>query len=282
MTFITTCLSPTPHLPHLVSHPPLLPPARLPGVHSLVDHQAIETANDPETLAIDREASRVAQRAAEVLRQSRAACLSAPVGIPTWTGRRGGAGAPERKPMIPSIRAAGDMGRVSGGGMLPSASVNGEAGDKVAGLQSRRFGSVRNPALVSAASLDDSTARAKSTSLPPSGMLGSAALIARMRERQGTGLDHHHQGAIGSPAEGASVTAGSSNKSVHRSSVETATKPNVAGSAATLLLADHPGCGADALMGRLVSFLENSGGQAASNVLVEKFRDEVRSSPRTQ
>ena len=238
-----------------------------------MDHQAIETANDPEILAIDREASRVAQRAAEVLRQSRAACLNAPVGLPTWTGKSGGAGAPERKPMIPSMRATGGMERAAGSGMLSSTSsvklsVDGEGVCKVESLQSRRFGSVRNPALVSAASLDDNTTRATSTSLPPTGMLGSAALIARMKARQGTGLDPR-QGSIGSS------TAGGLDTSIHRSSAKTVPKTSVADSAVPLLLAD-PGFGADALMARLVSFLENSGGQAASNVLVEKFRDEVR------
>ncbi len=41
------------------------------GLHSLMDHSAIESANDPETLAVQHEASRIAQRAAEALRRSR-------------------------------------------------------------------------------------------------------------------------------------------------------------------------------------------------------------------
>eukprot|EP00798_Chlamydomonas_sp_ICE-L_P016205 gene16205-22369_t len=63
-------------------------------LHSLVDHSRIESANDPEVLAIDDEASRVAKRAAEALKRSRQECAAQPVSMPTWTGRRGASGAP--------------------------------------------------------------------------------------------------------------------------------------------------------------------------------------------
>jgi DNA excision repair protein ERCC-6 len=42
------------------------------SLHSLVDHSRVENANDPETLAAEAEAARVAARAAEALRRSRA------------------------------------------------------------------------------------------------------------------------------------------------------------------------------------------------------------------
>ena len=41
------------------------------GIMSAIDHSKIESANDPETRAIDYEASRIARQAAEALRQSR-------------------------------------------------------------------------------------------------------------------------------------------------------------------------------------------------------------------
>jgi DNA excision repair protein ERCC-6 len=50
--------------------------------------------NDPESLAADAEAARVAARAAEALRRSREECMRAPVNAPTWTGRSGATGAP--------------------------------------------------------------------------------------------------------------------------------------------------------------------------------------------
>ena len=42
---------------------------------SAIDHSKIESANDPETRAIDYEASRIARQAAEALRQSRRVSL---------------------------------------------------------------------------------------------------------------------------------------------------------------------------------------------------------------
>ncbi len=42
------------------------------GLRSLVDHSRVEGANDPEALQAEQEAARVAHRAAEALRRSRA------------------------------------------------------------------------------------------------------------------------------------------------------------------------------------------------------------------
>jgi DNA excision repair protein ERCC-6 len=44
------------------------------GVASALDHTRIEAANDPEALQRDAAAARVARRAADALRRSRAAC----------------------------------------------------------------------------------------------------------------------------------------------------------------------------------------------------------------
>ncbi len=42
------------------------------GIRSLVDHARVEDANNPEVLAAEQEAARVASQAVEALRQSRA------------------------------------------------------------------------------------------------------------------------------------------------------------------------------------------------------------------
>ena len=42
------------------------------GVMSALDHSKIEGANDPESLSVDAQAARVAKRAADALRRSRA------------------------------------------------------------------------------------------------------------------------------------------------------------------------------------------------------------------
>lgn len=48
------------------------------GVTSALDHAKIEGANNPEALSVDAQAAKVARRAAEALRQSRAACQVRP------------------------------------------------------------------------------------------------------------------------------------------------------------------------------------------------------------
>lgn len=64
------------------------------GIHSAVNHDAIMSANDDQKLRLEAEASQVAQRAAEALRQSRMLRSRDSIAVPTWTGRSGAAGAP--------------------------------------------------------------------------------------------------------------------------------------------------------------------------------------------
>ncbi|WCJ38302.1 DNA excision repair protein CSB [Euphorbia peplus] len=64
------------------------------GIHSAVDHDAIMDAQDEEKMRLEEQASQVAQRAAEALRQSRLLRSRDNVAIPTWTGKSGVAGAP--------------------------------------------------------------------------------------------------------------------------------------------------------------------------------------------
>ncbi|KAK6120027.1 hypothetical protein DH2020_046228 [Rehmannia glutinosa] len=64
------------------------------GIHSAVNHDAIMNANDEEKVKLEEHASKVAQRAAEALRQSRMLRSRESITVPTWTGRSGAAGAP--------------------------------------------------------------------------------------------------------------------------------------------------------------------------------------------
>lgn len=61
---------------------------------SAVNHDLIMNANDEEKVKLDEQASQVAQRAAEALRQSRMIRSRESVSVPTWTGKSGIAGAP--------------------------------------------------------------------------------------------------------------------------------------------------------------------------------------------
>ncbi|XP_050205828.1 protein CHROMATIN REMODELING 8 [Mercurialis annua] len=64
------------------------------GIHSAVNHDLIMNAHDEEKMRLEEQASQVAQRAAEALRQSRMLRNRDSVSIPTWTGKSGTAGAP--------------------------------------------------------------------------------------------------------------------------------------------------------------------------------------------
>ncbi|XP_029787979.1 DNA excision repair protein ERCC-6 isoform X3 [Suricata suricatta] len=64
------------------------------GVHSVMKHDAIMEGANPDYVLVEAEANRVAQDALKALRLSRQRCLGAVSGVPTWTGHRGGSGAP--------------------------------------------------------------------------------------------------------------------------------------------------------------------------------------------
>ncbi|KAJ3186290.1 hypothetical protein HDU85_007730 [Gaertneriomyces sp. JEL0708] len=69
------------------------------GVHSALKHDIIVDAANPEMLIIEKEASRVANEAISVLRQSRRSIRQREgVHVPTFTGRSGAAGAPVQRP----------------------------------------------------------------------------------------------------------------------------------------------------------------------------------------
>ncbi|PRQ25810.1 putative DNA helicase chromatin remodeling SNF2 family [Rosa chinensis] len=64
------------------------------GIHSAMNHDVIMNAHDEEKMRLEEQASQVAQRAAEALRQSRMLRSRDSVSVPTWTGKSGMAGAP--------------------------------------------------------------------------------------------------------------------------------------------------------------------------------------------
>uniref|UniRef100_A0A251JWN8 Protein CHROMATIN REMODELING 8 n=1 Tax=Manihot esculenta TaxID=3983 RepID=A0A251JWN8_MANES len=64
------------------------------GLHSAVNHDAIMNAHDEEKMRLEEQASQVARKAAEALRQSRMLRSRDSISVPTWTGKSGAAGAP--------------------------------------------------------------------------------------------------------------------------------------------------------------------------------------------
>ncbi|KAL6626552.1 hypothetical protein ACP70R_030278 [Stipagrostis hirtigluma subsp. patula] len=145
------------------------------GIHSAINHDAIMNANDDQKLRLEAEASQVAQRAAEALRQSRMLRSRDSFAVPTWTGRSGAAGAPS------SIR--------------------------------RKFGSTINSQLTSS-SQQSETSSSRGQSLQVGALngkaLSSAELLARIRgTREGAASDAlEHQLNLGSAPNHASSPSG--------------------------------------------------------------------------
>ncbi|XP_047959154.1 protein CHROMATIN REMODELING 8 isoform X1 [Salvia hispanica] len=150
------------------------------GIHSAVNHDAIMNVNDEEKMKLEEEASKVAQRASEALRQSRMLRNRENITVPTWTGKSGAAGAPS------SVR--------------------------------RKFGSTVNSHLVTlrqsevvsnngASKLNRFAAGASSGEA-----LSSGELLARLKRNQEQAVSDglEHQLAIGTPSNGRERSAANS------------------------------------------------------------------------
>ncbi|XP_035695280.1 DNA excision repair protein ERCC-6-like [Branchiostoma floridae] len=88
------------------------------GVHSALQHDKIMMSSNPDYLLVEGEADRVAKEAARALKRTRQQCLGATSGVPTWTGRHGGSGAPpgvKQKPRFGKKRTSAAAG-ASGSG----------------------------------------------------------------------------------------------------------------------------------------------------------------------
>ncbi|XP_077979590.1 DNA excision repair protein ERCC-6-like [Glandiceps talaboti] len=85
------------------------------GVHSALQHDSIMDAAHPDFVLVEGEAERVAKEATSALKQSRRRCRNARIGVPTWTGQSGAAGAPQGliKPRF-GQKVNGKFGAVSG------------------------------------------------------------------------------------------------------------------------------------------------------------------------
>ncbi|WVZ71859.1 hypothetical protein U9M48_020391 [Paspalum notatum var. saurae] len=164
------------------------------GIHSAINHDAIMNANDDQKVRLEAEASQVAQRAAEALRQSRMLRSRDSFAVPTWTGRSGAAGAPS------SIR--------------------------------RKFGSTVNSQLTSSLQPSE-TSSSRSQSLPVGALngkaLSSADLLAKIRgTREGAASDAlEHQLNLGSASNQVSSPSGNGGRASSSSSRNMIVQPEV-------------------------------------------------------
>lgn len=138
-----------------------------------MNHDAIVNAHDEEKVRLEEQASQVAQRAAEALRQSRMLRSHDSVSVPTWTGKSGAAGAPS------SVR--------------------------------QKFGSTVNSQLIKTVEESSSSKTSKSNGFAAGASAGkalsSAELLAKIRGNQeravGAGIEQHF-GMTSSSVDGGS------------------------------------------------------------------------------
>jgi len=207
------------------------------GVRGILDHEKIEKANDADRRIAEREANRVAQRAAEMLRQSRLACQRAPVNQPTWTGRSGVAGAPGVNSNGGGLAVVPLFGRTINPRMKKDVDLEKGVGVVVSEHQQDGSGGGGTVDLTAAINIDNSRrfgvtglAGASHGSAPT-----SSQIIARFKQKQ-------HQSANGEGGGG--------------------------GGGAVMSRAEH-------LAQRVATFLDGNGGSAASNRVVHAFRNEI-------
>lgn len=137
------------------------------GIHSAMNHDAIMNAHDEEKIRLEEQASQVAQRAAEALRQSRMLRSRESVSVPTWTGKAGAAGAPS------SLH--------------------------------RKFGSTLNSQLTNNSKpMEESSSNGIAAGASAGKALSSAELLARIRNTQERAVGDviEHQFSVGSSSSG--------------------------------------------------------------------------------
>lgn len=152
------------------------------GVHAAIDHDKIESAHDPSHRVAEKEAAKIAKRAADALRQSRLQLQQVPVNQPTWTGRSGAAGA-SGGGGAPRFGVAGNarlLTQASNGGssIAPSGVVMANNGSNANATTSAAFGAGAGTGRFGTGSADG-TGKGGS-----GGPLRSSELLAKMRERQ--------------------------------------------------------------------------------------------------
>lgn len=260
------------------------------GVHSTMDHDRIVGANDPENVIVDYEANRVARRAAEALKQSRAARATADVAVPTWTGRSGAAGAPDgvRRRFGATVNSRiVQQNRVSTSpeGSSGTRGLSGGLG-RPGGLGGAGRGALSSSALLARVREGRQAAEEAHIGAGPSGS-GLAGGLARASSPLAGGLrvlSRESSPAVQSPrsaqkggANGLSIksepstsgragAAGGGSANGNRSGSKTSGKGKVGGGSL------QP----EILIRQICTFLQERGGEAPSAELVQHFAERIR------
>ncbi|GAB0495304.1 hypothetical protein MMPV_006603 [Pyropia vietnamensis] len=231
------------------------------GLHSTMDHDALVESGtaDVDVEVMEHEAARVAAAAVAAVRASGAARRAVGVAVPTWTGRSGLAGLPDRTSLGRSFGGGGMGSTPWGSAALRGISAAGAAGgDAIGGHGGAAAAAAAATVRGEGLAVGGMSARVTRPVLTPSAPPGtpapasSSALLARMRDRAGDSV-----------AAGVVVSNGGGNSSGGGGSGGDSSE------------------GAEVATARsIVAFLRAAGGAAPSAAVVAHFRTAVGDSVR--
>ncbi|CAO3568276.1 unnamed protein product [Mortierella alpina] len=243
------------------------------GVHSALKHDDIMDSAKQEHLIVEREATRVAERAMAALKESRKRRRRQDLDVPTWTGRSGTAGAPKMYLMQQQ-----DQERRQQASSSPSTSSS---------SPKPRFGTANafNPSVVASA-LPSRFGRPAAAGRPQPAGIGSSAtsnvassssLLAGMLERKqleqeagtggGRGFGSSGHSGLDSPGRSRSSSGGSSPRLDYGHG-----SGEGAGAAAAMVLQEGS---RENLITKIRDYMLDQGGRVRSADLVGHFQDQL-------
>ncbi|KAG9326228.1 hypothetical protein KVV02_001112 [Mortierella alpina] len=255
----------------------------LSGVHSALKHDDIMDSAKQEHLIVEREATRVAERAMAALKESRKRRRRQDLDVPTWTGRSGTAGAPkmylmqqqdqERRQQASSSTSTSTSSSASSSSSSPKprfGTANAFNPSVVASALPSRFG---RPVVGAGASSPGRLQSAGIVSSATSIVASSSSLLAGMLERKqleqeaGTGRGRGHHSGINGPSRSRSSSGGSSPMIDDGSPGDGATP-------AAMLTVLQEGS-RENLITKIRDYMLDQGGRVRSADLVRHFQDQL-------
>ncbi|KAK5808776.1 DNA repair and recombination protein RAD26 [Linnemannia elongata] len=233
------------------------------GVHSALKHDEIMDSAKQENLIVEREATRVAERAMAALRESRKRRRRQDLDVPTWTGKSGTAGAPKLYLMHQqdNERSASQSSSPSSSGPKPRFGTVNTFNPNVASNEAvaPRFGRGAAGASKPVSGIGSSAAVA-------GGTLKSSSLLAGMLERKRL----EQEGSLGGQQRiRASASSSSTSSSPRGSPPPTAT---LGGMDASAILQEGT---RENLITSIRNYMLDQGGRVRSSDLVSHFQNQL-------
>ncbi|KAF9950357.1 hypothetical protein BGZ72_007978 [Mortierella alpina] len=246
----------------------------LSGVHSALKHDDIMDSAKQEHLIVEREATRVAERAMAALKESRKRRRRQDLDVPTWTGRSGTAGAPkmflmQQQDQERRQQASSSSSSTSSSPKPRFGTANAFNPSVVASALPSRFG---RPAAGAGASSPSRLQSAGIGSSATSNVASSSSLLAGMLERKqleqeaGTGRSGGSSSSgMNSPSRSRSSSGGSSPM------IDYGSGGGGDGAAATVLQEGSR----ESLITKIRDYMLDQGGRVRSADLVGHFQDQL-------